>query len=277
MAEQQRILTVFNDFMIAQKLMLLGQADARMPQLANEPANREELQHMIREMAEANVNKAALTGIVNNFGTQYCKFVTDRDAVERQRQINDIERARVSGHQFLPIHIQRHLRICQATAIIALGCTFGACMSFWSGAKALEQSITACRTAGLQCMVMGILMFFAIAARLSSRFACARYRMPSEAYGRDRMYVSRVWDWCMIAVFCLIVSFGAWMWSRGNHKFVHHHAPPQVYVTKTRDATPTPTPTAMGTPTTAFVEAIVTKISSTAVATAKGFFPFRPP
>ncbi|KAK6338066.1 hypothetical protein TWF696_001537 [Orbilia brochopaga] len=245
LAEQQRILGVFNDFMIAQKLMILGQADARMPQLANEQANREQLQSLIRDMAEMNVNKQTMTGLVNNFGSQYCKFITDRDAVEAQRQLNDVERARMLGYLFLPPPLQLHLRICQISVVLSLGGTFGACMAFWSGSRALQTSMLACRTAGLQCLVMGLLQFIAIAARLISRCSVARFACPSIAFGRDRMYVSRIWDYWTALVLCAIISFGAWMWTKGNEVYLGHgsggHIPPMHMLTKTLGGAVSPT------------------------------------
>ncbi|KAK6524464.1 hypothetical protein TWF281_011372 [Arthrobotrys megalospora] len=216
LAEQQRILTIFNDWFIAQKLKLLGQTNARLPQIANEGGNRDQLQAMIKDIAEMNINRMAMTGLINNFGQQYCKFVTERDAVENQRQLNEIEKARMLGYTYLPVPAQRFVRICQVAVILSVGGTFGTLIAIWSGATAIRTSMQAAKTAGLQCIVMGLLQFICLSMRFAVRLNIGKYMIPLPAYGRDRMYITRLWDLYIVIMLAGIVAFGAWMWTKSN-------------------------------------------------------------
>ncbi|KAK6540425.1 hypothetical protein TWF694_009221 [Orbilia ellipsospora] len=218
-AESQRICNIFNEWIRAQKLKLLGNANARLPELANENTNRDLLQGLIRDMAEMNVNKIQMTGIINNFGQQYCKFVGELNAVESQRQLNEIEKARLFGCIFLPIPHQRHLRACQVAVILSVSGTFGAIVAIWSGATALSTSMQAAKTAGLQCLIMGLIQFICLAARLISRYPTWKIPILRQMYGRDAMFVTRLWDLYMMFVLSGIIAFGAWMWTKSNAVF----------------------------------------------------------
>ncbi|KAF3915138.1 hypothetical protein ABW20_dc0102699 [Dactylellina cionopaga] len=220
MAEQQRILTIFNDWFMAQKLKLMGRVSARLPQLANEQSNRDQLQNMVKDMAEMNVNRMQMTGIINNFGQQYCKFVGDLNAVESQRQLNEIERARQQGYLFLPLAHQRFVRTCQVTVVFAVGGTFGALIAIWSGATAIKTSMQAAKTAGLQCLIMGLIQFLCIVARNATRYPTWKIPLHPQIYGRDKIFVTRLWDIYIILLLGGIISFGAWMWTKSNAIFM---------------------------------------------------------
>ncbi|EWC47915.1 hypothetical protein DRE_02797 [Drechslerella stenobrocha 248] len=218
--EQQRILAIFNDILAAQRIKILGRNDMRIPELASEEANREKLQNVVREMAEANVNKLQIMALMDNFGAEFSKYAAARDTVETQRQLNAIQRARMLGYLFLLAPLQRHLRICQASVVLAVGGGLGAAMAIWSGVAALSASMQAVKTAGLQCIVMGMLQLACGIMRIVSRFYASRYPVPSIAYGRDRLYVTRYWDAFILAVLLGIIAFGAWMWRRSGTVFV---------------------------------------------------------
>ncbi|EPS40030.1 hypothetical protein H072_6129 [Dactylellina haptotyla CBS 200.50] len=218
-AELMRICNIFNEWIRAQKLRLLGNGNARLPELANENTNRDLLQGLIRDMAEMNVNKMQMTGIINNFGQQYCKFVGELNAVETQRQLNEIEKARLFGAVFLPIAHQRYLRICQVTVILSVSGTFGTAIAIWSGATAIKTSMQAAKTAGLQCLVMGLIQFFCLLFRFLSRCGTYRIPIPRQMYGRDSMFVTKLWDLYIMVVLGGIIAFGGWMWTKSNAVF----------------------------------------------------------
>ncbi|KAK6345898.1 hypothetical protein TWF730_010241 [Orbilia blumenaviensis] len=228
LAEQQRILTIFNDWFIAQKLKLLGQGNSKLPQIANEEANRDQMQGIIRDFAEMNINRMAMAGLVNNFGEQYCKFVSQRDAVETQRQLNEIERARIQGYDYLPPPAQRFVRVCQIAVILSVGGTFATLVAIWSGATAVRTSLQAAKTAGLQCLVMGLLQFICLIIRAIVRIEVGKFMIPITAYGRDRIYLTKMWDGYIVTVFCAIIAFGAWMWTKSNANFKNEGLVAQV-------------------------------------------------
>ncbi|KAK6331646.1 hypothetical protein TWF718_002195 [Orbilia javanica] len=220
-AEQQRILTVFNDWLIAQKLRVLGQATARMPQIANEQTNKAQLETIIKEAATMNVDRANMSGVMNNFGQQYCRFITERDAVENQRQLNEIEKARMQGTDFLPTAAQRYLHVCQAGVILSVGGTFGALIAFWTGATAVGINLQAAKTAGIQLIVVGLLQFICLGMRIAVLVDVTQYKIPRASYGKDQVFISRLWDFYIASILITIISFGAWMWTKSNAKFGH--------------------------------------------------------
>ncbi|KAF3912408.1 hypothetical protein AA313_de0210166 [Arthrobotrys entomopaga] len=165
-AESQRICNIFNEWIRAQKLKLLGNMNARLPELANENTNRDLLQGMIRDMAEMNVNKIQMTAVILS----------------------------VSG-------------------------TFGAIVAIWSGATALSTSMQAAKTAGLQCLIMGLIQFICLITRLITRYPTWKIPIPRQMYGRDAMFVTRLWDLYMMLVLSGIIAFGAWMWTKSNVVF----------------------------------------------------------
>ncbi|KAK6506468.1 hypothetical protein TWF506_011375 [Arthrobotrys conoides] len=219
LAEQQRILTIFNDWFIAQKLKLLGQVNVRLPQIANEQSNRDQLQMMIKDIAETNVNKSAMTGLINNFGQQYCKFITERDAVEAQRQLNEIEKARMMGIEFLPPPAQTYVRVCQIGVVLSAGGTFGTLVAIWTGATAVKTSLASAKTAGLQLLVMGLLQFICLIMRAVVSINVSKLMVPPQSYGKDKMFITRLWDVYIAVILTTIISFGAWMWTKSNVNF----------------------------------------------------------
>ncbi|KAF3177927.1 hypothetical protein TWF225_009302 [Orbilia oligospora] len=219
LAEQQRILTIFNDWFIAQKLKLLGQVNARVPQLSSEQSNRDQLQMLIKDIAETNVNKATMTGLINNFGQQYCKFITERDAVEAQRQLNEIEKARMQGIDFLPPAAQTYVRVCQVGVVLSLGGTFGTLIAIWTGANAVTTGLQSAKTAGLQLLVMGILQFICLCMRTVVVMNVGKLMIPPASYGKDKLFITRIWDVYIVVVLTTIISFGAWMWTKSNVNF----------------------------------------------------------
>ncbi|RVD84899.1 uncharacterized protein DFL_003236 [Arthrobotrys flagrans] len=110
---------------------------------------------MIKDIAETNVNTNSMAGLINNFGQQCCKFVTERDAVKSQRQLNEIEKARILGIDSLPPPAQRYIRVCQLGVMLSVGGTFGALIAFWSGATTVRTSLQSAKTASLQLIVTG--------------------------------------------------------------------------------------------------------------------------
>ncbi|KAJ6258757.1 hypothetical protein Dda_6810 [Drechslerella dactyloides] len=264
MIEQQRILGIFNDFMTAQKLKALGQTEPRVPQLANEALNRTQLQQFIRDLAENNVNKATLSGLVNNFSTQYHRLAvadsfrpTDAknlDAAEMQKQLNEIEKARVLGYHLLPLQLRRHLRICQAAVVLAIGCVFGSMMAIWSGARALNANMHACRTAGLQLIIVGLMAVLVLCSRILSRVKIMELQICSGAFGHDRFYVSRAWDGLAAIMLAGIIAFGAWFWARSVQLYG-----PNARVAAAPDATDAAASTAGATYVTKTVMAMATE------------------
>ncbi|KAF3936186.1 hypothetical protein ABW19_dt0203110 [Dactylella cylindrospora] len=224
LTEQQRILGILNDFMIAQKLKLLGNIDVRIPAVANEESNREQLQQLIRDMAEFNVNRTNMTGLINNFGAQYCKFASDRDAVEAQRQLNEIDRQRMSGIDCYPPNLQNYVYVCRFTlfayAVGALGWFF----ALWSMMNALKISFEASKAAGLQCLVTCLLAFLSASVRGVAQYGARRQYPPygpqAQLATGDKRITSKKWDLLMwISTIGFVIGSGI-LWHTSNQNFV---------------------------------------------------------